>query len=84
MASNVSRVKAAKLAARDFAVQAAITDVQKNVRLVTDASRQAGLASPLLDVCEALYGEAAALGHGQSDMVAVVHAIAARTGSGFR
>ena len=84
MASNVSRVKAAKLAARDFAVQAAITDVQKNVRLVTEASREAGLASPLLDVCEALYGEAAALGHGQSDMVAVVHAIAARTGSGFR
>jgi 3-hydroxyisobutyrate dehydrogenase len=84
MASSVSRVKAAKLAARDFAVQAAITDVQKNVRLVTEASREAGLASPLLDVCEALYGEAAALGYGQSDMVAVVHAIAARTGSGFR
>jgi 3-hydroxyisobutyrate dehydrogenase len=84
MASSVSRVKAAKLAAHDFTVQAAITDVQKNVRLVTEASRKAGLASPLLDVCEALYGEAAALGYGQSDMVAVIHAIAARSGSGFR
>ena len=84
MASSVSRVKAAKLAAHDFTVQAAITDVQKNVRLVTEASREAGLASPLLDVCEALYGEAAALGYGQSDMVAVIHAIAARSGPGLR
>ena len=51
MASNVSRVKGAKLAARDFAVQSAITDVLKNVRLMTEASRQGGLASPLLDLC---------------------------------
>ena len=60
MASSVSRVKAAKLVARDFSVQAAITDVLKNSRLTTEAAREAGIASPLLDVCEALYSEAVA------------------------
>lgn len=79
MASSVSRVKLAKFAAGDFAVQAAITDVLKNSHLVTDEARQAGIASPLLDVCEALYREAQAQGHGQADMIAVVHAIAARS-----
>ena len=79
MASSVSRMKAPKLVARDFAVQAAITDVLKNNRLVAEAARAAKLASPLLDVCYALYGETLALGHGQSDMVAVLRAIEART-----
>ena len=79
MASPVSRVKAAKLLAEDFDVQASITNVLENNRLVAQAARHAGIASPLLDVCHALYGETAALGHGQEDMVAVVRAIEART-----
>jgi 3-hydroxyisobutyrate dehydrogenase len=79
MASSVSRVKAQKLVERDFTVQAAITDVLKNNRLVVEAAREAKLASPLLDVCYALYGETKALGFGQDDMAAVVRAIEART-----
>lgn len=79
MASAVSRVKAAKLLSGDFDVQASITNVLENNRLVAAAARRAGVASPLLDVCHALYGETAALGHGQEDMVAVVHAIEARS-----
>lgn len=79
MASSVSRVKALKLVTRDFDVQASITDVLKNNQLVADAARASNLASPLLDVCYALYGETVALGHGQADMVAVVRAIEART-----
>ena len=79
MASAVSRVKAAKLVARDFAVQASISDVLKNNRLVAEAARAAGIASPLLDVCYALYGETLALGHADADMVAVVKAIEARS-----
>jgi len=79
MASAVSRVKAAKLVARDFAVQASIPDVLKNNRLVAEAARAAGIASPLLDVCYALYGETLALGHADADMVAVVKAIEARS-----
>lgn len=79
MASDVSRVKVAKLVAEDFSVQAAITDVLKNNRLIAEASRQAGIASPLLDVCHALYSETESMGFGQSDMAAVVHAISQRT-----
>lgn len=82
MASDVSRVKLAKLAAQDFAMQAAITDVLKNCRLVAEAARSAKIASPLLDVCYALYGETQALGLAQLDMVAVIRAIEQRTAAG--
>lgn len=81
MASPVSRMKIAKLVERNFNVQASIQDVLKNNRLVADAARRCSIASPLLDICHALYGETAALGHGGADMVAVVHAIEARTES---
>jgi 3-hydroxyisobutyrate dehydrogenase len=82
MASAISRVKILKLVTRDFDVQASITDVLKNNRLVAEAAREAKVASPLLDVCYALFGETLALGHGHADMAAVVHAIEARTASG--
>ncbi len=82
MASSVSRMKASKLVARDFAVQASSRDVLKNNQLVAEAARAAGLASPVLDVCHALFGDTVALGYGQSDMAAVIHAIEARTDFG--
>ena len=79
MASDVSRGKAAKLLNRDFARQAAISDVLKNNRLVVQAAREAGIASPLIDVCFALYGETESLGLGDEDMIAVIRAIERRT-----
>ncbi|MHC3468967.1 NAD(P)-dependent oxidoreductase [Streptomyces sp. 7R007] len=79
MASAVFRTKAPKLLARDFAVQAAALDVLKNNRLIAEAARRTGLASPLLDVCHALFRETVALGHGGEDMAAVLHALEART-----
>jgi 3-hydroxyisobutyrate dehydrogenase len=79
MASNVSRVKGAKLAAGDFAVQSAITDVLKNAQLTVDAAQGKGIASPLLDVCVTLYGEAVAQGHGKIDMAGVIKAIEKRS-----
>jgi len=79
MASNVSRVKAAKLLKQDFSRQAAISDVLKNNQLVVEAAHEAGIASPLIDVCFALYGQTEALGHGEEDMVAVIRAIEQRT-----
>ena len=82
MASSVSRVKALKLVARDFAVQAAIFDVLKNNRLIAEAARHARIASPLLDVCHELFGETQALGLGGTDMAAVIRAIEQRTASG--
>ncbi|AKS32708.1 NAD(P)-dependent oxidoreductase [Mycolicibacterium goodii] len=79
MASAVSRVKSAKLAHEDFDVQAGLADVHKNTGLITRAARTRGIASPMLDACHALYGEAVALGHPTEDMAAVIHAIRART-----
>jgi len=79
MASDVSRVKAAKLVGRDFAVQATISNVLENNRLIAEAAREEGVASPLLDVCHALYGETRALGFGDADMAAVLKAIEARS-----
>ncbi|MEU2562074.1 NAD(P)-dependent oxidoreductase [Streptomyces longispororuber] len=79
MASGVSRMKAPKLLARDFDVQAAVRDVLMNNRLIADAARARGVASPLLDACHALFADTVALGHGSADMAAVLHALEART-----
>ncbi|MCK2219436.1 NAD(P)-dependent oxidoreductase [Actinomadura sp. ATCC 31491] len=79
MASEVSRVKTRKLAEGEHTAQAAIADVLKNNRLIAEAARARGLASPLLDVCHELFAETLALGHGGLDMVAVIRAIEART-----
>jgi 3-hydroxyisobutyrate dehydrogenase len=79
MASAVSRGKGRKLVARDFTVQAASADVLNNARLVAESARASRLASPLLDVCHALFAEAVAGGQGGADMVAVLRAIEART-----
>jgi len=79
MASDVSRVKAAKLAACDFAAQATILNVLENTTLITGAARTARVASPLLDVCHTLYDETDALGEKDLDMVAVIRAIEQRT-----
>ncbi|WP_030562111.1 NAD(P)-dependent oxidoreductase [Streptomyces aureocirculatus] len=79
MASDVSRMKAPKLLSGDFGVQAAARDVLMNNRLVADAARASGVASPLLDVCHALFADTVRLGHGDLDMVAVLRALEART-----
>jgi len=79
MASDVSRVKAAKLAACDFAAQATILNVLENTTLITGAARTARVVSPLLDVCHTLYDETDALGEKDLDMVAVIRAIEQRT-----
>jgi 3-hydroxyisobutyrate dehydrogenase len=79
MASAVSRIKGRKLRDRDFEVQAAIRDVLYNSELVVDAARQAGIASPVLDLCRALYAETDGAGYGGEDMAAVVRALESRT-----
>ncbi|MGV9899124.1 NAD(P)-dependent oxidoreductase [Streptomyces tendae] len=79
MASDVSRMKAPKLLDGDFTAQAAASDVLKNNRLIAEAARATGLASPLLDASHALFEETVSLGHGGEDMVAVLRALEART-----
>lgn len=71
-----------KLLDGDLSPQAAAADVLTNNRLVADAARAAGVASPLLDACHARYGETVAGGHGGEDMVAVMRALEARTAAG--
>lgn len=78
MASDISRVKVAKLLEGTFDVQASIADVLKNNRLIAEAAREVGAASPLIDVCHALFGETLGLGLGRADMIAVLQAIEAR------
>lgn len=78
MASDLSRIKAAKLLARDYTAQAAIANVLGNTRLITEAARGSGIASPLIDACHALYGETQAMGLGAADIIAVARAIERR------
>lgn len=75
MDSPIARVKAAKIVAGDESPQAAISDVVKNCRLVLDAAREAGAATPLMDVVAALYERTAASGFAEADMVAVARAL---------
>ena len=81
MASDVSRIKGAKLLTQDFSRQAGISDVLKNNRLVVDAAREANAASPLMDACLALYSETEAMGLVGDDMVAVIRAFERRSGA---
>jgi 3-hydroxyisobutyrate dehydrogenase len=81
MASDISRVKTAKLLARDFSKHAAIADGLECNRMITAAAREAGIASPLLDVCEALLGEAMSLDLEGADVISVIRAIERRTAS---
>jgi 3-hydroxyisobutyrate dehydrogenase len=71
MASNVSQVKAQKLAAGDWSPQAALADVLNNIGLVSEATAAAGAAAPLLRTCGELYARASELRVGALDMIAV-------------
>ena len=79
MASVVSRIKAAKLAKREFTVQASVANAFENCRLTAEAAHQAGISSPLIDACHALYRESLQLGLADLDMVAVLKAFEQRT-----
>ncbi|WP_431700316.1 NAD(P)-dependent oxidoreductase [Pseudomonas sp. BR20] len=79
MDCDFTRVKLPKFITRDFAVQAATSDAYNSTSLIAAAAREAGIASPLLDLSRALYGESVAQGHGRLDMVSVITAIEART-----
>ena len=79
MASAVSRLKLGKLVHGDFAVQASISDVFYNNRLIADAARGAQVSTPLPDICHQLFEEAERLGHGDEDMAAVLRAFEALT-----
>jgi 3-hydroxyisobutyrate dehydrogenase len=72
LASYVARVKAPKMVQRDFGVQAAIRNVLESNRLVVEAAREAGIPTPLANVCKDLYARALAQGFGDEDMISVL------------
>lgn len=84
LASDLLRMKAPKLVARDYGVQASIANLLDSYRLITDAAHESGTALPLLDICGILYQEAAQLGLSDADVIAVLHAIEVRSGQSQR
>ncbi len=80
LSSDLLRMKAPKLVARDFSVQASVATLMENLPLIVEAARHADTAVPLLDTCHALYRETAGLGLGDADVAAVLRAIEARSG----
>ncbi|MFF4899735.1 NAD(P)-dependent oxidoreductase [Streptomyces sp. NPDC001068] len=79
LGSGVTRVKVPMLAGHDFTVQAATSDAYASTRLIADAARAAGIATPLLDLSSDLYGESVRMGNGRLDMSSVLTALEART-----
>jgi 3-hydroxyisobutyrate dehydrogenase len=79
MASSLSRIKLAKLIAGDHSPQAAIPDALNSTRLIDEAARQVHAASDLIRVCRERFEETLRLGYTGEDMVAVVHALEARS-----
>ncbi|MFY3985936.1 NAD(P)-dependent oxidoreductase [Achromobacter xylosoxidans] len=79
MDCDFTRVKLPKFISRDFSVQAATSDAYNSTSLIAAAARRAGIASPLLDLSRALYGESVELGNGRLDMTSVIEAIETRT-----
>jgi 3-hydroxyisobutyrate dehydrogenase len=80
MASALSRMKAPKLASRDFSVQAAASVVLENTHLITEAARKARVSTPLFDAAHQLLIETVALGFAGEDLVAMLRALEVRSG----
>lgn len=72
LGSDVARGKLAKIAASDFAPEAAIADVCKNARLVGQAARRAALPSTMLDLARARFEQVRTSGGAELDMAAVI------------
>ena len=61
--------------------QALAQDGCNSTRLITNAARDARIATSLMDVCRQLYEETVILGQGSNDMISVIRAIEARSNS---
>jgi 3-hydroxyisobutyrate dehydrogenase len=79
MASDVSRVKIAKLVRRDFSRQAAISNVLESTRLITEGAAAMCAETPLIEVCHEIHARAAHAGLGEADMIAVWRALSEPT-----
>ncbi|HYB94186.1 MAG TPA: NAD(P)-dependent oxidoreductase [Vicinamibacterales bacterium] len=81
MASQLSRIKLAKLLASDFARQGAVIDGVNNTRLITEAAERVDAPAAVITQVRRLYDEALAMGDRTDDMIAVIRAMEARSRS---
>ncbi|MBT2334565.1 NAD(P)-dependent oxidoreductase [Variovorax paradoxus] len=72
LANDVLRMKAPKMLADDFAQQAPIRHVAKDIGLVCDEAAQRGLWVPVAEVNRALFSEAMQCGQSEDDAVGIV------------
>ena len=79
MACDVTRIKLPKLVERDFAPQALMTDASNSERLITEAAREIGIVTPMLDAGSNLYRSAVERGDGVLDMIGVLRVLEARS-----
>ncbi len=73
--SRAMDVKGRKMVERDFSVQARLVQHLKDVRLMLDAARAAGLALPLTETHRRLMEQAEAAGLGEQDNSAIIEVL---------
>ncbi|ARO13801.1 3-hydroxyisobutyrate dehydrogenase [Ketogulonicigenium robustum] len=81
---DLTRIKMGKVIVEDFSPQAALSDARASTSLIRDEALRLGAAVPMLEAAHELYGEALGLNSERTDMIAVLHAIEARSTRLFR
>ena len=79
MASDLVRMKAPKLVASDFAVQASVKSMAEATRLIAEQAASSDAAVPMLDACILLCRQAISLGMSEADVTALTRAIEERS-----
>ena len=79
MASDLVRMKAPKLVARDFAIQASVKTMAEGTRLIAEQAAASHAAVPMLDACMLLCRESVSLGLSDADVTALTQAIEERS-----
>ncbi|KAL6872454.1 hypothetical protein HDV57DRAFT_256841 [Trichoderma longibrachiatum] len=71
LASPYSKLKLAKVAKADWSPQAAVKDCYNSTELIRTAAAAAEAKTPLIQICNSLYGQAMDSGLGDEDMIAI-------------
>ncbi|MDP9736860.1 3-hydroxyisobutyrate dehydrogenase [Flavobacterium sp. 260] len=74
--SPYAHTKGAAMIGGDLAPQFALDGLRKDIGLIGDAARTAGVSTTLLDALDRVYADASAAGHGADDIAAVGTAFA--------
>lgn len=72
--SPYAHTKGEAMIAGEYPPQFALDGIRKDIGLITDAARDAGVSTVLLDALGRVYADASAAGHGSDDIAAVATA----------